>query len=198
MAYTANTGFRYFKSLSGNTAAPTPIQVRIANSTTLRVGDAVRVNNAGLLVTAAAGEPIGGVLIGFVDNGGINPFSLGYSGAGTTLTGDDTLATSSTNSTRAKYILGEVIMDPAGDILWLNKADTALAQTNLLQFADSDANGRQLATTSPSDANGQWQIIMLDPEASGGKAADTTVAAVRINENQFSAGIDSATAKVAA
>ena len=197
MAYTAGTGFRYFKSLSGNTAAPTPIPIRIANSTTLRIGDAVRVNTSGLLVTGAAGEVLAGVLVGFVDENGINPFSLGYNRAGVTRTGDDTLATSSTNSTRADFIKGEVIIDPQGDILWLNDADGALAQTNLFQFFDNDANGRQVAVGG-SDSNGQWQLMMLDPEATGGAAADTSKGAFRINENQFNSGVDTGTAKIAA
>src|SRR3990167_6615057 len=161
MAYTASSGFRFWRSLSGESHAPQPIPVRIANSTTLRVGDAVRINTSGLLVTAAAGEALAGVLVGFQDEDGINPFSLGYSKAGVTRTGDDTLATSSTNSTRADYILGEVIIDPAGDILWLNDSDTAVTQVDLFVFVDNDANGRQLATGSKSDSNGQWQLILL-------------------------------------
>lgn len=198
MAYTAGTGFRFYKSLSGNTAAPTPIPVRIANSTTLRIGDVVRVNTSGLLVAAPTTDAAAGVLVGFVDNNGINPFSLGYSKAGVTRTGDDTLATSSTNSTRADYILGEVIVDPAGDILWLNDTSTALTQVDLFTFADSDSSARQLTTNSLSDATGQFQIMMLDPEASGGATADTTKVACRLTRNQFGLLIDSATAKNAA
>lgn len=205
MAYTASTGFRYWKSLSGNTATPTPIPYRIANSTTLRLGDAVRVNTSGLLVTAAAGEAIQGVLDGFTNQDGINPFSLGYStgGAGITLTGDDTLATSATNSTRAEYIVGMVIVDPAGDILWLNDADGNQAQTNVNQFFDSDSNGRQITQSTAGDANGQWQLILWDPKGSSNEpnnpvTADASMGAYRINENQFSSGLDSATAKNAA
>lgn len=198
MAYTAGTGFRFYKSLSGNMAAPTPVPIRIANSTTLRIGDVVRVNTSGLLAAAGTTNPAAGVLVGFVDPDGINPFSLGYSKAGVTKTGDDTLATSSTNSTRADYILGEVILDPAGDLLWLNDTDTALTQVDLFTFADSDSNARQLVTSALSDANGQFQIIMLDPEATGGATADTTKVAARLVRNQFGLLIDNATAKNAA
>lgn len=196
MALTANTGFRYLRSLGGNTAAPTPVQIRIANSTTLRVGDIVRVNTSGLLVTNGATAPAAGVLVGFVDMNGINPWSLGYSGAGVTLTGDDTLATASDNSTRAQYIMGQVILDPAGDLLWLNKSDASLAQTNLFQYCDLDSNSRQAVTSSPSDATGVLQLIVLDPEASGGATADATKGAFRITRNQFGLLVDSATAKV--
>ena len=203
MAYTAGTGFRYWKTLSGNPAAPAPQRFRIANSTTLRIGDLVRVNNAGLLVTSASGSAPCGVLKGFVDQNGINPFSLGYSGAGVTLTGDDTLATASDNTTRAQYITGEVYVDVAGDILWLNDSDGSLAQTNVFQFFDPDANGRQVASGTASDSNGVLQLIEWDPQGTSNEpgnpvAADASKGAFRIAENQFGIGIDTGTAKVAA
>ncbi len=197
MAYTAGTGFRYFKSLSGQGEMPTPVPIRIANSTTLRIGDLVRVNTSGLLVTAAAGEAAAGVLLGFVDEKGVNPFSLGYSRGGVTRTGDDTLATSATNSTRADYIRGEVCIDPSGDILWLNDADADLAQTNLFQYFDADSNGRQVSQASASDANGVLQLIQWDPEGDPA-TADASKGAFRIAENQFGLMLDSATAKNAA
>lgn len=205
MAYTANTGFRFIRDMRGNTSAPSPFRIRIANSTTLRVGDLVRVNTSGFVVGAGVGNPVGGVLVGFVDLNGINPFSLGYNtgGPAITLTGDDTLATSSTNQTRAAYILAEVILDPAGDILWRNKADASQAQTNLLQYFDVDSNNRQVTQSTASDANGQLQLMVIDPEGTtvepnNPAAADATIGLYRIAENQFGLSLDSATAKVAA
>ena len=165
MAYTASTGFRYWGSLSGQAEQPAPRPFRIANSTTLRIGDLVRVNTAGFLVASGDTNPVAGVLTGFVDEKGINPFSLGYgSRTGSTLTGDDTLATSATNQSRADYIEGQVVTDPSGDCLWLNDADSDLAQTNILQFFDSTGSGRQVSVSSASDANGQLQLILWDPE----------------------------------
>lgn len=203
MAYTASTGFRYWRSLSGAQHAPAPVPIRIANSTTLRVGDAVRVNTGGFVVTAAAGQAIAGVCVGFIDETGITPFSLGYNRAGLTLTGDDTVATSSTNQTRADYLRAEVIIDPAGDMLWLNDADADLAQTNVFQFYDSDANGRQITGSTNLDTNGQWQLIMWDPQGTSNipdnpATADASKGAFRINENQYGMALDSATAKNAA
>ena len=204
MAYTAGTGFRYFKSLSGNPAVPTPIPIRIADSVTLRVGDMVRVNTAGLVVTAGVGAAIAGVLAGFVDERGINPFSLGYgTRTGSTLTGDDTLATSSTNTTRADYVNAEVIVDPSGDLLWTNDADADQAQTNIFQYFDIDSVSRQVTQSTASDANGQLQLMLWDPKGVSNVpgnplAADASQGAYRIAENQFGIGIDSATAKNAA
>ena len=165
MAYTAGTGFRYWKHISGNVAPPAGLPYRIANSTTLRVGDVVRVNTGGFLVTNGATAPAQGVLLGFVDENGINPFSLGYgSRGGVTLTGDDTLATSATNQTRADYINGLVALDPAGEILWLNDASADLALTNLNQFYDIDSTSRQIDAATNGDANGIFQLIIWDPQ----------------------------------
>ena len=203
MAYTAGTGFRFWRSLSGAQHAPAPIPVRIANSTTLRVGDIVRINTSGLLVANGATNPAAGVLVGFQDQNGISPFSLGYNKGGVTLTGDDTLATSATNTTRTDFIMGQVIVDVSGDILWLNDSDANLAQTNLGQYCDLDSNSRQAAMSSPSDATGVLQLLVIDPkgttiEPNNPETADASVGAFRIARNQYGVLVDSATAKLAA
>ena len=203
MAYTAASGFRFWRTISGETHTPAPFRFLIANSTTLRIGDAVRVNTGGFLVAAGVGTAISGVLVGFEDEQGITPFSLGYSAGGLTLTGDDTVATSATNQTRADNLYGQVIIDPAGNILWLNDADADQARTNILMFFDSNATGRTITQSTASDANGQWQLMLWDPKGSsdvtGNPAtADASTGAYRIAENQFGLGIDSATAKNAA
>lgn len=193
MAYTANTGFRYFRSISGNMAQPVPIALRIANSTTLRIGDTVRVNTAGFIVGAGTGVVVTGVVVGFTDENQISPFTLGYntSTRSVTLTGDDQLTTSSTNQTAANYINAEVILDPAGAALWLNKADSALTQTNLFQFFDTDSNNRQITVSTASDTSGTWQLIAIDPNATGGAAADTTMGLFRLVENMLQTNTNS-------
>lgn len=198
MAYTANTGFRYYGSISGMTTTPVPMLIRVANSSTIRLGDLVRINTGGFVVPCATGEVVGGVCVQLTDENGVNILGQGITNdTGSTLTGDDTVATSSSNQTRANYVQAAVVMDVCGDILWLNKADAALTATNRFQFFDV-ASGRQVTVGGASDANGQVQLMRLDPEATGGAAADTTKGLFRINENQFSMGIDSATAKNAA
>ena len=204
MAYTAGTGFRYWKHINGNVAEPYGTPYRIANSTTLRVGDVVRVNTAGFLVANGATSVPAGILLGFQDENGINPFSLGYgSRTASTLTGDDTLAVSATNQTRADYINGMVAIDPSGEMLWLNDASADLALTNLFQFYDIDSNSRQIDAATNGDANGIFQLITWDPqgtsvEVNNPVSADASKGAFRMNENQFSAGIDTGTAKNAA
>jgi hypothetical protein len=200
MARSASTGFTYYKSLSGNTAAPTSIPIRVANSTTLTLGDAVRVNTSGLAVLVGAGSPVGGIVVGLYDEKGMSPFALGYdlSVPSCTLSGDDTVVTASDNSSRAHYIMAAVVIDPAGDILWLNDADDDVAQTNLFQHFDVVAASDQIDVATASEANGQFQLIALDPEATGGVTANASKGVFRIAENQFGLGIDSATAKTAA
>jgi hypothetical protein len=172
--------------------------IKVANSTTIRIGDLVRVNTGGFVVPAATGEVVAGVCTGFVDENGKNILGQGLTNTtGHTPTGDDTVATASNNQTRASFVQAQVVIDVSGQILWKNKADSALAQTNLFQFFDV-ASGRQVTVGSAGDANGQVQLIQLDPDATGGASADTTMGLFRLNETQFNAGVDTATAKIAA
>lgn len=187
MAYTANTGFRFWKSMNGQETSPVPNLLRVANSATLRVGDSVRVNTSGFATGAGASAAIAGVVVGFVDENGINPLSLGYNtgNPSVTLTGDDTITTSSSNQSSAHYIQAEVVLDPTGSLLWLNKADGALAQANLFSLFVEDSNSRQISASSASVTDGQWQLVLLDPESTGGKAADTTKGAFRLAKRQM-------------
>lgn len=196
MALSASTGFFMRGNLLGGANTIPSQDYIIAGSATIKIGDAIRINTSGYAVRAAVGEAIGGVAIGLVDLNGVNLFSPRAQGtAGATLTADDQVAVSATNASDAtRNIKVQVQLDPAGLILWYNVADSALAQTNLFQMFDSVAAGNQITVGSASDANGQWQLIKLDPDGDG----TTTKGLFRVNENQFGLGLDSATAKVAA
>lgn len=194
MALSASTGFRFRQSLIGleHTARQ---RYLLAGSATVKIGDLVRINNAGLLVRAATGTAVLGVLDGIVDKNGANAFSDRASGtAGATLTEDDQIATASDNATlSSKNLKGEVIVDPAGVSLFYNDADDTLAQTNLLQMFDV-ANGNQVTVGGASESNGQVQLMAIDPDGDG----DASKGLFRIHENQFGNGLDTATAKVEA
>lgn len=194
MAKTSTAGFFFRQNIYG-LEHPAIQRYIIGNSSTISIGDAVRINNAGFLVRAAVGEAIAGVVNGIVDANGVNVFSPRASGTtGTTLTPDDTVAVSSTNQSDAtRNIKADVIIDPAGVCLFYNDNAGDLADTNRYQFADNDADADQTAN-SFSDANGQWQLMVLDPDGD----ADASKGLWRIAENQFGIGIDTATAKVAA
>jgi hypothetical protein len=191
MAKTAAKGFFFRKSLTG-LEHPATMDFIIAGSTTITIGDLIRVNNAGLVITCATGEEVGGVVTGLVDQNGISVFSPRAAGtAGATLTGDDTLGTSSTNASDAtRNLKAQVILDPAGNCLFYNDSDSTLAQTNLFQMFDV-ATGDQV-TVGGSDSNGQVQLMQIDPDGD----ADLSKGLFRIHENQFGNGLDTGTAKV--
>ena len=195
MALSASTGFRVYKHGAGEFASPVSLTYKIANSTTLKLGDLVRVNTGGFLVRAATGEAPAGVLQGVIDANGTPPWtSFWVNNAGVTITNDDTIVSSSSNQTRSdNYIQGQIGFDPAGITLYYNDADSSLAATNLFQFFDV-ASSNQVTVGSASDANGQVQLISVDPD----NDADLSKGLFRINENQFSMGLDTATAKNAA
>ena len=197
MAYSASTGFRFRKSLSGKDE-PAAVNFRVANSSTLKIGDAVRLNTGGFLVRAAAGNPVLGVLVGLYggdsENDGLNLFAFGAPTTGATLTEDDQAATASDNQTRQTFVSGAVACDPSGDDLWYNDADGDLARTNLLQCFDVVAASGQIDNTSASDSNGQFQLVQLDPDGDG----DLSKGLFRIAEGELAVGVDQCNAKVAA
>jgi hypothetical protein len=154
------------------------------DSATFTIGDAVQVDTDGLLVRATASEEVLGVLVGIVSDNDINVFSLDSGSApiaGSTLTGDDTITTSATNSADAtRSVNGKVVLDPAGSLLWYNDSSGTLAQTNLCQFFDNDADADQIDQTTGDDSTGQWQLMELDPDGD----SDVSKGLFRIAENQ--------------
>lgn len=194
MAYSSSAGFRFRKNLASS-EQPASLRFRAGDSATLTIGDAVRLNTSGLAVIAAAGNPVLGIVTGIVDKDGINPFSLAYSnGTGATLTGDDTVATASDNSTRADYIEVEVLVDPAGNLLFYNDADDTMAQTNVGQLYDVVAASDQIDESSASDTSGQFQLVSLDPDGD----SDASKGLFRIAEPQLITQIGNSDTVVAA
>lgn len=198
MALSSGTkGFYYRGSLSGVHSSPVTMDIIIDDSATLTVGDAVVVDADGFIDVAGAGGPILGVLSAVVDKDGINVFETGRAGGtdGSTLTGDDTITVSSTNTSDAtRNLKGRVIL-PVGHTKFYNDTDGSLAQANLFQYFDNDASGHQIATGGASDANGTWQLIEIDPDGDG----DASKGIFIINECILGPqNVDTATAKIAA
>lgn len=194
MARTNSKYFEYRKNLLGATGAPTPVKVLAANSTTLKIGQAARVNTSGLAVPAGVGNPPLGIITGLIDNNNIPVDSFAYTGAtGHSNSGDDTVTTASDNTTRALAVYAEITVGLEA-MLFFNVASAVQAQTNLLQFFDVTSTSDQIDQSTASDSNGQFQLVQLDPDGDG----DLTKGLYRINESQFNGGQDSGTAKVAA
>lgn len=194
MALTDGTGFRLYGGQDVSNFIS--LVYRVANSSTIKIGDAVRVNTGGFAVRAGAGNPVLGIVQDIVDKNEVSPFSLIHSrNTGATLTGDDTVATASDNQTRTdNYIQVQVLLDPAGNALFYNDADGDLATTNLLQSFDVVAASGQIAQNTASDSNGQFQLVKLDPDNDG----NASKGLFRIAEGQLAVGVDQGTAKVAA
>jgi len=189
MAKSSSTGFEFAQGLAG-AQNPSSIDFLLDDSTTLKIGDAVRVNTDGIVARVAATYAVLGICTGIVDENGINPFSLSYINAtGSTLTGDDTVVTASDNSTRAHALFAQVAVDPAGNCLWLNDADGDLAQTNICQMFDVVAASGQISQSSASDTSGQFQLIKIDPQGD----ADASKGLFRISEPQLMAQVGNAT-----
>ena len=164
MAKTASTGFTWRKSLTGDDS-PVTSDFIIGGSATIKIGDLVRINTAGLVVNCATGGIQLGVVAGLVDQNGINVFSPRAQGtSGATLTPDDQIATASDNATNAaKLLKAQVYVDPTSSNLYFNIADGNLAQTNLFQTFDV-ANGNQVTTGGASDTTSKQ--VMLFSKAS--------------------------------
>lgn len=194
MAKTSSTGLIPRKNLYG-LEHPSAQNFRVGNSATLVVGDVVRINTAGGVVRAAAGNPVLGVVTGLVDENDMNLFSLGYTNnTGATITPDDTVVTSATNTTRANYIKAKVQTDPAGIMLYYNDANGDLALANLGQLFDLLAASDQIDQATASDASGQFQLVEIDPDNDG----DASKGLWRVAEPQLLSQIGNSATVIAA
>ena len=194
MAKSASTvyGFELERSVMGS-ENPASLDYIIKDSSTVTIGDPVRLSTDGYVKRAAAGEAVLGICVGLVDKDGLNVFSPRAAGTtGATLTPDDTVAVSSTNSSDAtRHLKAQVILDPAGYLIWKNTASAALAQTNVGQLFDVGSTVGQIDQSVASDTNGQFQLVALDPDT-------TTIGYFRLVESQLAVGIDQGTAKITA
>lgn len=196
MAYSSSTGFRLRGSLSGQDVGA-GFDFLIADSTTIKVGDAVRLDTNGDLVLAGVGNPVLGIAVALKDQNGLNLFTPQASGLdGATLTEDDQVQTASDNTSDAtKNLQAEVMMDPAGDLLWYNDADGNFTDPDdLLTLYDVLAASDQIDQSTASDSNGQFQLVKLDPDNDG----DASKGLFRIAESQLGVGVDQGNALNAA
>lgn len=191
-------GFDYRGSLLGVAASPATIDVLIDDSATLTLGDAVRIDQDGHLDVVANGEPVLGILVGIVDKAGVNVFEVGRAGNtdGSTLSGDDTITVSSTNTSDAtRNLAGRVALTSSWNSKWYNDSNGSLAQANLFQFFDTTATGDQIDQATALDTNGQFQLIEIDPDGDG----DASKGIFVVNEYQLGASaLDTATTKIGA
>jgi hypothetical protein len=175
-------GFEFRQSLIG-LEHPAVQEFILDDSATFTLGDMVRIDTDGLLVVNGVGNTILGLLVGIVDQNGINVFSPRAQGvAGATLTPDDTIATSSTNSSDGtRKLKGQVIVDPAGTNLYYNDTNGDLTQSMVGAAFDLTSAGDRIDQGTPTDATAQMQLLEIDPDGDG----DASKGLFRIVEEQY-------------
>jgi len=178
MAYTSEIkGFWYKKSLRPGADAPMRLEVILASDTSvaLTIGDAVQWTS-GYLTIAGTGESVLGILEGFVDANGRNIFQQGVSVSGTK-SGDDTYTPASSGET----VKGVVNVDR--DALFLNTADSTLAQAEVGLYFDTTSSSDQVTSTG-SATQSQFQLVESVTTDDEGNA-DDDCGLFRIAESQL-------------
>lgn len=175
-------GFYPRKSLNG-LEHPATMDFLLGDSTEFTIGDAVYLGTDGALANCGTGgtyHPIG-VLVGIVDQNGTNIFSSRASGTtGATLTADDTVTTSSSNVSTYK-IKGQVIVDPAGTMVFYNDTNGTLSQTMVGSCFDMTSGGDRVDYATTTDATAVWQLLEIDPDGD----SDASKGLFRLNESQW-------------
>lgn len=186
---TSVKGFKPYKSLVG-VDMPNQLLYIVENSSTITVGDAVRLDTNGAVKRVLSTDPaILGIVTGIYDQtGNIGVFSPRMSTAaitGATLTPDDTFTSASDNRTNTvKQLSVYVQADINGDVLYENTAstNTALAQANIGSFYNIlTSNPGQIDSTSGSVTSGQFQLVSLNPDGDG----NTAKGLFRLVQSQF-------------
>jgi hypothetical protein len=144
--------------------------VLMDDSITVVIGDLVTVNTDGhVALITNSDEKIAGVVTGFTGkHGQAVPFDSGY---------NDRVTTASDNTTSA---MNKAILDVGREIEIQIDADASLAQTNLLQYFNTN-NSYQVDVGDASDSNGALQLIKLDPEG----VSDASMGLYRIADHQL-------------
>jgi hypothetical protein len=175
-------GFEYRGQLNGGDN-PVVLAVKIANSSTVKVGDAVQAEafaSGGGCKRAAAGTEILGVCIAIVDANGID---LDNTSAdkfdGTWTTASSTYAASADNMTD-KAIAAKVIVDK--NALWYNDAAGDLAAADELKYFDLDDQD-QVADQNGADNAGALILVKRDPDGDG----DASKGIFKIAESELDA-----------
>jgi len=195
MALSSGTkGFYYRGSLLGVHSSPMILEVILAASQTVTLGDAVRVNTSGYSVVCGATSLVAGVVKGIVDKNGMSVFSPRSSRGSATVSGDDTCTTASDNTT-VDQIKAQIEIALPGNSLYYNDANGDFTQSEVFKYFDLTSTGDQIDQGTGSDAAAVAQLIKIDPDGDGDASKGLFIFA----ETQLPGTIaDAATAKNAA
>jgi len=173
-------GFEYRGQLNG-AENPVAIHVPIANSQTVKVGDAVKLQtfaSGGGCMRATAGSKVLGIVVGIVNKDGIDLDNAPASTYDGTWDSDNKTYTAASDNMSDKQIKAIVVTDKYA--LWYNDAAGDLAAADLLKFFDL-TDQDQIADQDGSDSAGAFQLIRLDPDGDG----DASKGIWRIAESQL-------------
>lgn len=167
-----NTGATFVKNLAGRTSGIVN-SIIIGDTVTMTVGDFVQVNTSGYLGLATAGSTIIGVVVGIIDQNGINMDQSKYSLAQATWTSSTkTVVTGAANST-GDQVRALVDIDPFS--VWSVEPDAAIGTTTSSGSSDQLGSYTDLIDEDEVDENNggnafnvkaQLFIWGLDPENS--------------------------------
>ncbi len=156
-------GFEYRGQLNG-AENPVVLDVVIANSITVKVGDVLNLaafSAGGGAERAVATEKVLGVCVGIVNKDGIdldNADTASYDGTWTS--SSKTYLTTSDNKTD-KLIAAKLIVDPFA--LFYNDSAGSLAAADDMKYFDV-ADQDQIADQDGHDTAGAFQLIKRDPD----------------------------------
>lgn len=173
-------GFEYRGQLNGK-ENPVTLEIPIANSQTVKVGDAVKLQafaSGGGVYRATAGEEVLGVVRGIVDSKGIDlDNSSLYDG---TWTSSSKSYVAASNNMTVKKVKARVVVDK--DALWYNDSAGDLAQADILKFFDL-TDQDQIADQNGDDNAGAFILVKLDPDNDG----DASKGLFKIAESELDA-----------
>ncbi len=169
--------FQYRGQLNG-AENPVTLDILIGNSSTVAVGEAVKldsVSNGGGVIRATAGSKVLGIIVGLIDSVGIDLDNTAQTLDGTYTASSQTYLSASDNTT-VKKVKARVVVDE--NALWYNDTAATLTVAHLYKGCDL-TSATQIASTTPSDTVGAFLIMKVDPDAD----ADASKAIVKIAES---------------
>lgn len=156
-------GFEYRGQLNG-AENPVTVDLVIKNSATIKVGDAVYQDTNGI-TRATNSTSVLGIVVGIVDNMGIDLDNTSTSNYDGTWTSSSRTYVASSDNVTDKKVMAKVCTDPFS--LWYNDADgdftNPVDNGLLIKCADHD----QIDEDTTSATVGQFQVWKLDPDGDG-------------------------------
>lgn len=160
-------GFNYRGQLSGGKENPVTLRVKIANSQTVAVGEAVKLQtlaSGGGALRATAGSKVLGIVQGIVDANGIDLDNTSTSNYDGTFTSSTKTYSASSNNMTNKQVQALVVIDK--NALWYNDSAGDLAAADQYKFFDI-TSATQIADQDGSDTAGSFVLIKLNPDNDG-------------------------------